>query len=459
MRSPQKVVWSEGMLLSPQHLQALDRFHEAYVAARLDAVAPTGWGVLAMDIDPAALAAGQVRLVRFAGILPDGLPVAFEDADSSPPARDAAVSFPAAARSLDVYLAVPRERDGVSNYAEEGARGASRYLSLSRELADATSPDAAALPVKLARPNAVLLLGDERREDHESIKIAELQRAATGQLALSEWYVPPALRIGVSPRLVTGVREVLARAVAKARELAETRRHRAAASEIATPDLVRLLQLLVLNTHVPALAHLAEDADASPRECYLQLVQLAGQLSTFRGQEAGGLPKLQHADLRATFQPLLALLMELLGGMAAQEYVVVPLEQRAGGLFLARLQDERLLRGQLFLTVKSEHPESMVVEQLPRLAKVASAAEIQGLVQAAAPGLPLKVVHRPPPQLPVRPGVIYFALVPGDRLWQGILTGRNIALYLPPPFDPIRTKLELLAIPADAGAAAPMGEP
>ena len=116
-----------------------------------------------------------------------------------------------------------------------------------------------------------------------------------------------------------------------------------------------------------------------------------------------------------------------------------------------------MLRGQVVLAVKSDQPEPTVVEQFPRLVKIASASEIQGLVQAAAPGLALKVVHRPPPQLPIQPGVITFALVPGDRLWQGILTGRNIALFLPPPFDPTRTKLEMLAIPADPGAAAPLG--
>jgi type VI secretion system protein ImpJ len=451
MNSPQKVVWSEGTLLSPQHLQALDRFHEAHLATRLHAVAPRDWGVLELELDPAALGAGQVRLLRFAGVFPDGLPVAFDTPEVAPSPRDVSASFPAAVRSLDVYLAVPREREGVPSYADEGGPAESRYVMVSRQLADATSPDATA-PIMVARPNAVLLLGDERRDDHETIKVAELQRKATGQLTLSDWYVPPALRIGVSPRLVGGVREVLARAIAKTRELAESRRHRAAASDVTAPDLARLLQLLVLNMHVPVLAHLAEDGDTSPRECYLQLVQLAGQLATFRGDESADLPKFQHGDLRATFQPLITRLLELLGEVAVQQYVSVPLDQREGGLFLARVQDERVLRGQLFLTVKSDQPEPMVIEQLPRLAKIASASEIHGLVQAAAPGLPLKVVHRPPPQLPVRPGVIYFALVTEGRFWQGILTGRNIALYLPPPFDPAKTKLEMLAIPTGPAA-------
>jgi len=96
------------------------------------------------------------------------------------------------------------------------------------------------------------------------------------------------------------------------------------------------------------------------------------------------------------------------------------------------------------------------VEQLPRLCKIAAASEIQGLLQSATPGLPLRVAHRPPPQLPVRPGVIHFSLAPDDRFWPGIVAGRNLALFLPPPFDPARTKLELLAIP---GEEKPKGEP
>jgi type VI secretion system protein ImpJ len=448
VRSPERPVWSEGMLLSPQHLQALDRYHESMLAARVGAVAPADWGVLAVDFDQAALAAGQVRLVRFAGVFPDGLPVAFDRAEEGPVPRDAAERFPAQARSLDVWLAVPRERAGVPSYGEAGAPSPSRFVAESQQLEDATAPGAA-VPVRLARPNTVLLLGGEAREDHETLKVAELVRTPTGQLALAEQYVPPCLRIAASPWLLAGLRDLLARAIAKQRELTEARRHREAASELTGPDVVRLLQLLVVNASIPVLAQLAETGDASPREGYLALVQLAGQAGTFRSEDPTTLPKLQHTDLRACFQPLFARLGEQLGGMATQRYETVPLEKRAGGLHLARFAEERLLKAQLFLTVKSELPEATVLEQLPRLCKIASAAEIQGLVQAAATGLPLQVVHRPPPELPVRPDVLYFALVPGDRFWQGIVASRTLALYLPPPFDPARTGLELLAVPRD----------
>jgi type VI secretion system protein ImpJ len=437
------------MFMSPQHLQALDRFHESILSARLGAVAPLDWGVVALEIDAAALGAGQVRLQRFTGILPDGTPVSFEENDPEAPLpRPVAPVFPAAARALDVHLGVPRERDGVSPFADDGSAAArTRYLVSSRPVQDATAPAGVTVPVAFARLNTTLLLGDESREDYETVKIAEIVRGPAGQLAVNESYVPPCLRISAAPSVVAGLRQVLARAIGKQRELADGRRQREPLGDQVASDLARLMQLLVLNAGVPVLAHHAEAADGSAREVYLSLVQLAGQLSTFASDaDPATLPKFAYADLRSTFEPLFARLSTLLGEMAVAQYLAVPLEQRPGGLHLARIQDDRILRSQLFLAVKSELSEQQVAEQVPRLCKIASTSEIQGLMQAAAPGLALKVVHRPPPQIPLRAGTQYFALASDDRHWQSILANRNIALYLPPPFDPVRTKVELFAI-------------
>jgi len=458
MKTPQRLVWSEGMFMSPQHLQALERFQESVLSSRLGALAPLEWGVTALEIDAAALGAGQVRLQRFAGILPQGTPLSFEENDAeAPPPRNVAPLFPAAARALDVHLAVPRERDGVAAFAEEGsAAGHVRYLVSTRPVQDATAQAGATVPVAFARLNATLLFGDEPREDYESLKIAEIVRGPAGQLAISETYVPPCLRISAAPFLVTGMRQILARAIGKQRDLAEGRRLREPVGDQAASDLARLMQMLVLNAGIPVLAHHAEAADGSAREVYLALSQLAGQLSTFAADpDPASLPKFAYTDLRSTFEPLFARLGTLLGEMAAVQYTAVPLEQRPGGLHLARIQDDRILRSQLFLAVKSELSDQQVAEQVPRLCKIASTSEIQGLMQAAAPGLSLKVVHRPPPQIPLRSGTQYFALAPDDRHWQSILANKNIALYLPPPFDPVRTKVELFAVAQAASQAAP----
>ncbi len=455
MKPPRRPVWSEGMLLSPQHLQALDRYHESLLAARVAALAPVDFGVVSLEVDPAALAGGQLRVLRFAGVLPDGLVVSFDDGDpEAPPPRAVADHFPPAARSVDVFLAVPRERDGVSAFAEDASSQA-RFAVSSRPIEDATAPGAP-LQVSVARPNVVVLFADESREDHESIKIAELVRAPAGHPAVAETYVPPALKVGASPWLLGRLREVTTRLVARQREIADMRRSREAGSgEMSAQDVIRSLQLLVLDGNVPVFAHLADAPDTLPRDAYLWLVRLAGELCAFGDADPAALPKFDHADLRATFEPLFAQVLGALGGMGAVRYVSVPLEQRAGGLHLARIQDDRHLQGALYLAVKSDLPEQQVIDAVPRLCKIASAAEIQSLLQAAAPGLAVTWLPRTPAELPVRAGTSYFAVATGDRYWQSILVNRTIAIYLPPPFDPARTKVELLSVPPAAAPGAP----
>jgi type VI secretion system protein ImpJ len=450
MRSPQRVIWSEGMFLSPQHLQSLDRFHESLLSVRLGAVAPWAWGAAELQIDPAALAAGQLRVQRFAGVLPGGLWVSFGEGDpEAPPPRPLAEAFPASARTLDVWLGVPREREGIISAAPPGGDGPpARYTLAHRPVQDAMQPGAP-VSVPFGAPAARLLLGAESREDHDAIKIAEVARTAAGGLALVEGYLPPMLRLDATDRLPELLRDMVGRLVARHRDLAAARRQReAGAGEVAGADLSRTAQLLVLGGAIPTLAHLADAVCSSPRELYLAMSELVGRLATFTlGVDVAALPKFLPEDLRATFEPLFGAVNAYLGSQGLERYTRVPLETR-GFLHVAKALDDKLLKNvRLVLAVKSDVPEVHVAEQVPRLCKIAAQAEVQGLVQAAAPGIPLQVLHRPPPQIPLRAGTVYFELEQGDRLWRTVVSERSLAFHLPPPFDPSRTQVELLSIP------------
>ena len=46
-----KIVWSEGMLLTPHHFQHWDRYYDATLMERFQALSPFGWGVGELDID------------------------------------------------------------------------------------------------------------------------------------------------------------------------------------------------------------------------------------------------------------------------------------------------------------------------------------------------------------------------------------------------------------------------
>jgi type VI secretion system protein ImpJ len=439
------------MFVSPQHLQAQDRYHEQILDGRVQALSPFPWGVLALEIDRAALGAGQLRLERFEGIFPGGLAVGFGGSDAeAPPPRAVAEHFPAQARALEVHLAIPRERDGLAAYGPEGTDAAAtrtRYAISTRAVQDATQPGAAA-SVSFARPNLAVLLGAEPREDFDTLKIAELTRTAAGQLAVSETYVPPLLRVGASPWLAGELRDLLARLIAKHRELAAARRHRDGSSvEVGGADSVRFLQLSILGGAIPELTLLTEADGGAAVDAYLALARLAGQLASFSAEaDVAGLPRYAHAEPRAALEGVLARIRDFVGGIGVERFVRVPLELR-GPVQLARFPDDKLLRGRLFLAVRTELPQPQVAEQLPRLCKIAALPDVQALVQAAAPGLPLQYVNPPPPEIPARAGTLCFALGTGnERLWKNVLLDRTLALYLPPPFDPARAKVELLSI-------------
>ena len=67
-----KVVWSEGMLLQPQHLQQAERHADHARHVLLRGTTPYAWGFCELEIDAAALSLGKLALVRAVGVFGDG---------------------------------------------------------------------------------------------------------------------------------------------------------------------------------------------------------------------------------------------------------------------------------------------------------------------------------------------------------------------------------------------------
>jgi type VI secretion system protein ImpJ len=462
MKNPLRVLWTEGMFMAPQHLQQQDLFHEGATAARLAALHAFEWGAVAVELDREALAAGQLQLRRFTGVLPDGLALSFEAGQAgAPSARAIDALFPAKQRTLEVFLSVPRDRavdeSAPSQQPTGEGGGTPRYLPVTRPVADAQG-GAEPAPVAFAQPRVKLLVGNEPRDDQSWIQIAELTRDATGGLIPVESFIPPALKLAAAPSVIEGMRRVLRTMVSKQRELADARRFRdAAAVEQTLHDVTRLFQQLALNGIIPVLHHLVDTPELSPHLAYRELIRAAGSLSTFSADgDPSGLPAFQHQNLRATFEPLFERIQTLLSALALEPCLPIELEARAGGLYLGRLEDERLPRcQQVLLAVRSPLDPREVADQLPRLAKIGARDEVPNLVRASSPGVPLLATLRPPPQVAVKPGVIYFQLSLQDPYWKKALLAQNIALYLPPPFDSSRTEVELLAVPPAGESTTP----
>lgn len=463
MKAPQRIVWSEGMLVAPQHMQQQDLYHERLLDRRIAALSPYPWGVVTVELDAGALGADQVRLTKFAGILPDGLYAEFEAGDlECPAARPIGAHFPPTARLCEVYVGVPKELDGIPSISDErpgmagggstGTKSArARYRALSRSVSDlvGTSADS---QLAFAHRNAVLLFGDEAREDFDAIKIAEIVRDGSGALLENETYVPPVLRVDASAFLMGGIRRLLSLMMAKQRQLAGERRQReGAAIEFSGGDVTRFLQLFALNSGIPMLNYAATNGEISPFALYLLLVEVCGQLATFSPDvDPSKLPVFAHTDLRATFEELFARTIQLMRTTIRESYLQVPLET-VQGIHFGKLDDERLARALHYvLAVRTDLPEEQLAQRLPGLCKIASRGQLPYILRSATPGVPIQLTHRPPSEIPVRAGTMYFTLVLQNEHWRQILEERSLGIFFPPPFDPSHLKVELMAVPRSA---------
>jgi type VI secretion system protein ImpJ len=450
-------VWSEGMLMCPQHLQQQDLFFEATLAARLAAVTPTDWGVVRTSIDEGELKSGVLKVNEFVGVLSGGLPLDVAPGEpGGPPARPIQDHFASTASVLEVYLAVPSAREGIPNYQDAvDDSAAARYRTMNRPVPDLTIAKTEQI-IGFGRPNVALLFGGESREDFETLKLAEIVRDATGSFALSDNYIPPCLRIGGSKVLFHYSQDLLSTMLTKQRALSETRRQvDAAAVEFTNQDITRYLLLNALNTHIPVLRHVVETTAMTPLGLYLTLIQLAGELTSFSSEvDPSSFPKFNHADLRATFEPLFGVINQMLGATVRERCITVPLEPRADGMWIGQLKDNRLLECPRYvLSVDAQSAQQDTANRLPKLSKIASWKQINAIVQSATPGAPLTPTHRPPPEIPVRPKLVYFMVSTDDRYWQQIISEKTVAIYLPPPFDPSKAKISLMGIPETRGQA------
>lgn len=445
-----KVLWSEGLLMAPQHLQQSDRYHETLVTERLSALHAYPWGAVRVELDRRAITDGMIKLDHFAGVLPDGTVLTIErDSLEAPPARPVE-GLPPERSVLDVYIGVPSECESAG---PSGSR--SRYSAHVRRIADHTTEGGEPAEVELAKRNVRLVFGHESRDDMELIKIAEVRRDSRTLYVVDDSFIPPCLRIGASPVLLARLERLLALMHTRRQALIAARRERDQETiEADASDITRFMLLHDLNRALPMLTHLRKSGDLSPRELYRQLLDLFGAVATFSIEASIDVPDFDHLDLRATFEPLFDRLEALLGSTQRESCLIVELEGRGDGMHLAQIDDRIVKCDRFLLAVHTSVLARDAASLVPSIGKVASWQQVTQVVNAAMPGAKLEIAHRPPPEVPVKTGEIYFSIDARGPYWQEITRERAIAVFLPRPFEAQRTRVSLLALPPRRSARA-----
>src|ERR1700751_566450 len=79
-----KVIWSEGLFLRPQHFQQADRYVEKLVRSRVAALRPYPWGITDLKLNPDLLSLGKFAVQEARGVIEDGTPFSIPDEANLP---------------------------------------------------------------------------------------------------------------------------------------------------------------------------------------------------------------------------------------------------------------------------------------------------------------------------------------------------------------------------------------
>src|SRR3954469_3209268 len=199
MSARNRVIWSDGLFLQPQHFQQQERYFEQYVEGRCQDLVPHSWGFTDIEFEPDLLSIGKLALRRIAGVFPDGTPFRMPDDDPLPRPIDVGADV----RDQIVYLAVPLRRAGELDVEREAGsdelvRHEIRELQARNDTSN--SGDPALLEVGTLRTR--LLLASEVTQAYACVPLAHIVECrADRQVVLNDTFIPTVLQVRSDGRL------------------------------------------------------------------------------------------------------------------------------------------------------------------------------------------------------------------------------------------------------------------
>ena len=416
-------LWSEGMFLTPQHLQQMDRQHESRIWLGTRHHISHPWGFTKLKLALEELANYNIKLLECQVILPGGALAAYPG-NLDIPARDFHGLESHDADTCQVFLGIPEARADRPNLA--GAPGLSsfdkpRYTAVQAELADINSGEHVR-SIELARLRGRIFFEFEQREGYLCIPLARIKTPKGGELPrLDPSYIPPCLTLEAWEPLQQLAREMSSQVSVTLTEVKKELRGQDIAELLSMPRGQEIaLKHMALAGAGPVLMQLSQSGAVHPYDYYLELNRLCSSLDIFAGPLALEAPPLyNHYDLGLCFGSMSAILITLLQKLAAPSF-----QRRAFTIkrerLMADLQADWVTgRHQLFLAVSGLADVEEAQAQLSGL-KLCAPSDRESVVQRRLAALNISWLRQPPGNLPAVEQRVYGAVQTSGPYWSRV---------------------------------------
>ena len=396
MTGTNRVVWSEGLYLRTQHFQQQDRHGEALMRAGLQAAPWQPHGFTRLELDRAALDAGQISIRSAQGLFPDGTPFSIPETTAPPP------PVPVAAGAAGVAnLALPVEQAGAATMDPSHAEpSGARYRGEIVEVRDTVRNGADPAEVEIARLNLRILGPNEATAGFVTLPIAHVEGLrADGSVAIPDGDLPPALTVAALPWYAGFLKEV----VTGLDRIAEA--HGALVLGGAGRSIENLLILELANTARPRFAHILAQNIVHPCALFEDLVSLAGRMATYgsSSRRLSEMPAYDHNDPAPAFSALADTLRSLMLSLRHVEPKsrALPVAKHSQNIWKVRIDNPEILKtSRIVLRVGSEMSEDMLRKLFVDQATVGAADAFEMLWKSRLPGISLKPLHSQPREIP-----------------------------------------------------------
>lgn len=443
MSSNNKVVWSEGLFLRPQHFQQHDRYLERFVEGRSVALRNHSWGLTELQIERDLLAIGKFGLKRASGVFPDGTPFSMPDDEPLPSPIELSQI-----RDKRVSLGIPLRRAGAREAdRREVVDGVVRYRTHDFEVKDVVGDSNAQHALEVAHLRSKLLLDDEPQEDYAVIPVAQILECRSDKMVvLDDRFIATMLNARQAPNLATFMTEVQGLLHQRGDALAA----RAVASgRSGSAEIADFLMLQAVNRYEPVVTHAAHSTLIHPEDFFRLSLEIIGDLSTLTAESRRPpkLPEYQHTNLRVCYEPLMAAMRACFAVVLKQNAVQIPLEKKRFNISVGVVADRSLFEDAAFiLAARADVAAESIRRDFPAQVTLASVEKIAKLVNEHIPGIPIQPLSVAPRQIPFHAGLTYFELDRNSALFKELKSGGGIALHIPDSFPGLA--MEMWAIRA-----------
>jgi len=401
------VIWQEGMLLRPQHLQHSDRYyHQQLNRTRLLGSDP--WGFLALEVDVQYLNLGKIVVNQARGVLPDGS--LFELNGTMEPL---VLQVPVNAHRQAVYLALPLAAGSqVEVRTREQSDVLARYVSHETEVGDCNAGVDSRCLINCARADFRLLLGEQSSDAlYVKLQVAHvLDSTSEGGVRLDTDFVPTFIYVQGSGYVPSCIKEVISLLATRGDAVAARVQGNGASAGAQLGDF---LMLQLINRAELILRHCLSQPQVRPEAVFREMLSILGELSTFavdnkRPQFEG---RYRHGDQGASFRGLMGSLREVLSLVLEQHAIELVLQPRQYGVLVCPISDLKLLGSATFILAATAQCDSEELRhRLPAHLKIGPVERIRELVNLQLSGIKVKPLPVAPRQIPFHAGKTYFML-------------------------------------------------